>query len=80
MGSNTKRRQSSEDRTYAALAYYRRDIWTPRRLRDKAGRQAIRLLALNKAFHEKTGQEVLAKNTKRALAELIPRKPSTRTG
>lgn len=76
----SRRRQPAVDRAYAALVYYRKPQWTPRRLRDKVGRQAIRMLSLNKVHHEKTGQELLARNTKRALEQLIPHRPVARTG
>ena len=76
MGRISKRQQPSVDRTYAALVYYRRPQWTPRLLRDKVGRLAIRMLALNRVYYEKAEQELLAQNVKRALKQLIPRKPA----
>lgn len=79
MARPTRRKQQPKNQIYAALRYYRRPIWTPTRLRDKLGRQAMRMLAVNLIHHEKSGKELLSSSTKRILQSLVQTKAIDRT-
>jgi hypothetical protein len=57
----------------AALRYFRGPQWTehPDRIVMKAGRIAIRLLAVNQVLKETEGSVLLAPSTESALEQLI---------
>ena len=63
--------QRSADYRHNALRYYRQEQWTPERLVRKAGRMAIRLLAMNTVLKETDGLVLLAPSTESALQQLI---------
>lgn len=80
MSRPAKRKSKPKNQINQALYYYRGEIWTPRRLRDKVGRLTIRMLAVNKVHHEKTGKEILSSSTQRILQSLVQTKPAAHSG
>lgn len=67
-----RKRPLTADRVGQALRYYRSEQWDVPRLREKGGRLAIRLLALNQSLEEKTGGAgLLPKSMKRSLEQLV---------
>ncbi|OFW65586.1 MAG: hypothetical protein A2Y74_07000 [Actinobacteria bacterium RBG_13_63_9] len=57
----------------ATIRYYSLERWTPERLVDKAGRLAVRLVALNTVLRQKTGVWMLAPALLSALEQLMVR-------
>lgn len=65
--------QRRADYMHNALRYFRGSQWTehPERIVMKAGRMAIRLLAMNQVLKETDGLVLLAPSTESALQQLI---------
>lgn len=64
-----KRRR--EEGVRSAIRYFRTPPWTPEKLMDKAGRLAVRLIALNTVLKEKTGVRMIGPSLESALNTLI---------
>ena len=67
-----KKKPKTYQRVAAALRYYRdEEKWPQKRLREKAGKLAIRLLAVDQVFHERTGARILSQNARDILSQVV---------
>lgn len=67
-----KKRPKTYQRVAAALRYYRdEEKWSLERLQEKAGKQVIRLLAVDQVFHERTGKRILSQNARDILSQVV---------
>lgn len=73
-----RKRPKTHQRVAAALRYYRNEeTWTHEKLVDKAGRLAIRLLAADQVFRERTGSGILSRSVRQALDQMVVRHDPT---